>query len=91
MGRQKLLHNSRIQMKRRNRHRTHRKRRVNRRTRRQRGGTVIRRFRGGMPEADDRPTIVYRPVDQDDPHGSSSATFSLDDAFVQSEHIDQYA
>jgi hypothetical protein len=44
-----------------------------------------------MPEADDRPTIVYRPVDQDDPHGSSSATFSLDDAFEQSEHIDQFA
>ncbi len=62
--------------------------------RRQHGGRripIIRRYRGGMPEADDRPTIVYRPVDQDDPHGSSSATFSLDDAFTQSAHIDQYA
>ncbi len=62
--------------------------------RKQRGGRrvpIIRRYRGGMPEADDRPTIVYRPVDQDDPHGSSSATFSLDDAFDQSAHIDQYA
>ncbi len=71
-----------------------RKRNLRRRkTRRQRGGRVpiIRRYRGGMPEADDRPTIVYRPVDQDDPHGSSSATFSLDDAFEQSAHIDQYA
>ena len=88
MGWKKLLHISRIQMKTRRRH--HRRRR----TRRQKGGRripIIRRFRGGMPEADDRPTIVYRPVDQDDPHGSSSATFSLDQAFDQSEHIDQYA
>jgi hypothetical protein len=56
-----------------------------------RGGTTVRRFRGGIPEANDRPTIVYRPVDQDDPHGSSSATFYLDDAFEQSAHIDQFA
>ncbi len=87
MGRQKLLHISRIQMRRRTRRIKRRK------TRRQRGGRVpvIRRYRGGIPEADDRPTIVFRSVDQDDPHGSSSATFSLDKAFEQSAHIRQYA
>jgi hypothetical protein len=88
MGWKKLLHISRIQMK------TRRRRSSRRRSRRrQKGGRVpvIRRYRGGIPEADDRKTIVFRPVDQDDPHGSSSATFSLDKAFEQSAHIDQYA
>ena len=73
------------------RRRTNRRRTIRRRQRGGRRVPIIRRYRGGMPEADDRPTFVYRPVDQDDPHGSSSATFSLDDAFEQSEHIDQFA
>ena len=46
----------------------------------------------GMPEADDRDTIVFRRVDQDDPHGASSfASFTIPEAENAAEHYGPFA
>ncbi len=74
-----------------------RQRRRNRRshkTRKQRGGRVpiIKGRHLGMPEADDRPTIVFRRVDPDDEDGASSyATFTIPEAEYAAEHVGPYA
>jgi hypothetical protein len=45
-----------------------------------------------MPEADDRDTIVFRRVDQDDPHGASSfASFTIPEAENAAEHYGPFA
>lgn len=59
-----------------------------------RGGRVpiIKGRHLGMPEADDRPTIVFRRVDPDDEDGASSyATFTIPEAENAAEHYGPFA
>lgn len=83
-----------IRMPRRHKQKT-RKRKIRRRkSRSQRGGRdpiIVDRPFARIPEADDRPTILFRSVDADDPHGASSATMNIPEAEYAAEHYGPYA
>jgi len=77
------------------RRKTHRRKtRLRRKTRKQHGGrdpVIVDRPFAGIPEADDRPTVLFRSVDYDDPHGASSATMDIPRAKYKADHIGPYA
>ena len=76
------------------RRKTQRRKSRGRKTRKQRGGrdpVIVDRPFAGIPEADDRPTILFRSVDYDDPHGASYATMNIPEAKYDADHIGPYA